>query len=319
MLGRGRVSQTSASSRGRPCTREQLLATVTCCMTSIDTTLCCSCRQSFTPPTSSLTAIPGTVLLLSPTSPATLLADSSGVGTVLLNSFATFSADYPPGVACTAASVAQGSLSATASPTTSGTASVSASGLGTSSVTASSTTTASPTATPSNSLTVDAWVTGAVRDASDASAPPLVGVKVTGSRGWVFTGVDGSFALYAPVVGDRVVVSAGGLPGYSSTTGTAKHDSGVSAYTIPLSLTPFSVQVSFDPAAGLAPVSVALPSGAFSNNLPYFVSVPAIPGSGLPPSVTVRVAVIHPSTGPGLLEGASAFAPNGVTRLEVRR
>jgi len=166
---------------------------------------------------------------------------------------------------------------------------------------------------------VDAWVAGAVQDASDPSARPLVGVNVTGSRGWVLSGVDGSFALFAPIVGDCVVVSAGGLPGYSSTTGAAKYDSGVASYTIPLSLTRFSVQVSFDPAAGLAPVRLALPPGAFSNSLPFDVSVPAIAGAGLPPSVTVRIAVIDPSAGPGLLEVESVFAGlNGVTRLEVR-
>ena len=179
---------------------------------------------------------------------------------------------------------------------------------------------ATPSATPSAlpNAVMDAWVAGSVVDAN--TSLPLPGVIVTGSRGLVVTGFDGSFALYAPVVGDRVVVSAGGLPGYSSTTGSAKYDPGVAAYTIPLSLTRFSVQVSFDPAVGLAPVSLTLPSGVFSNNLPYFVSVPAATGggAGLPPIVTVRVAVIHPSAGPGLLEGASAFAPNGVTRLEVR-
>ena len=138
-------------------------AAVTCCMTSLHTSLCCPCRSSFTPPTASLSAIPGTVLLLSPTSQATLLVDSSAVGATLTNDGgATFSADFPPGVACAGAAAAQGSPSATASSS------------GTGSPTG--TPTSSGTATPSSTSSSSASATAAARTCGSIALPGFLTV-----------------------------------------------------------------------------------------------------------------------------------------------
>ena len=192
----------------------------------------------------------------------------------------------------------------------------------TATATSSATATASSTATATTPPIVDVWVTGSVTDSN--SSLPLAGVNVTGSRGAVFSDVNGTFALFAPIVGDRVVVRAGGLRGYSSTTGSAKYIAGVLAYTVPLHLTPFSVQSTFNPAMGLPPVDLPLASAfsgsasAFSGGLSVTVSVPATSAPGLPTSATIRVSVVPPSAGPGLLEVDPAYASNRVTRLEVR-
>jgi len=59
---------------------------------------------AFTPPAWSLTAISGTVLLLSVTSPATLLVDTSGTGAVVTGAGGQiFSSAFPAGVSCGAA------------------------------------------------------------------------------------------------------------------------------------------------------------------------------------------------------------------------
>ena len=58
-------------------------------------------RGDFTPPTSSLTVIPGTVLFLPATSPATFLNDASGTGAVVAGGFGeAYTSDFPAGVSC---------------------------------------------------------------------------------------------------------------------------------------------------------------------------------------------------------------------------
>ena len=68
---------------------------------------------AFTPPFS-LVAVPGTVLLLTATSPATLLSDTSGTGAVVTGGVgATYSSDFPCDAApTTATSTASGAGSA---------------------------------------------------------------------------------------------------------------------------------------------------------------------------------------------------------------
>lgn len=67
---------------------------------------CTSTRRAFSPPAYSLTAVPGTALLLSASSPGVFLEDSSGNGVVIANAGeAEYSADFPSTVACSAFSV----------------------------------------------------------------------------------------------------------------------------------------------------------------------------------------------------------------------
>ena len=58
-------------------------------------------RAAFTPLTPPLTAVPGTVLFLPATSPATLLNDASGTGAVVYGGHGeAYSSDFPAGVSC---------------------------------------------------------------------------------------------------------------------------------------------------------------------------------------------------------------------------
>ena len=61
-------------------------------------------RVAFTPPTPPLTTVPGTVLFLPATSPATILSDASGTGAnVTGGGGEAYSSDFPGGVSCGAA------------------------------------------------------------------------------------------------------------------------------------------------------------------------------------------------------------------------
>jgi hypothetical protein len=157
------------------------------------------------------------------------------------------------------------------------------------------------------------WVTGIVEDATTGA--PLAGVNVTGVVS-VLTNETGIYALYAPVVGDRVVVYAAALANYSSQIGTAVFHADVLAYSIPLLLNPLTVHETFVPAAGLPKVTIA---DVFGRSV--HVTAPPVSNdtaAQLPSDLTVSIAVIPPGSSPGLMESVDPGDLSNSTTLQVR-
>lgn len=156
------------------------------------------------------------------------------------------------------------------------------------------------------------WVTGSVVDAN--TSLPLAGVNVSGSRGPVRSDASGTFATYAPVVDNRVIVTAAAFGNYSSQVGSAVFHAGVDAYAIPLQLNPLSIHHTFAPAAGLPRTTI---SNVYGRNV--FVQVPPSSVStvlALPADVTLSIAIVPPSSSPGLMESQTPGALTNSTTLQ---
>ena len=160
----------------------------------------------------------------------------------------------------------------------------------------------------------EVWVTGTVTDAN--SSAPLVGVNISGSRGAVASDGRGAYATYAPVVGGRVVVSAAAFGNYSGQIGAAVYHAGVEAYAIPLLLNEFSIHAAFRPAAGLPKFTI---HDVYSRAVHVTVPPSSVTvARALPPSVTLSIAVVPPSSAPGIMESTLPGVTTNSTTLQVR-
>ena len=234
-----------------------------------------------------MTAVPGTVLFLPATSPATLLDDASGTGAVVTGAGGeAYSTDFPAGVSCGGAPTA---------------------------ATASATSTPSSTSTPLTSNATRApipvvVVTGAVVDSS--SGATLSGVTVTGGSGSaVLSGPNGTYYVLAPVVNGRIVVSTLGFRNYPPASVSSVYFANVSSYTITIVLTPFSVAFAVNN-SGFTTANITGAGRPVGVRVPPFTAPIAY-------GTTLNIAVLSPATGPGLLETDAPGNSTNSTMLQV--